>query len=204
VLAPTNIAGVPSVPSEHRLPPGVGADAPDVDSDPDTAEARGRAMMARAGQGIVDGVARELPGWAVREVLRLLDAWGTDPATRARVAGEADAAGRAATARVVAELEALLARDAEDQPATPLQVVRSAYREPGAVLARAGVPAVVRDEFDERTLPDDRYGLAPRDLGALGDPELAPLLLAWGVGKATVVRARRARGPRPPDADRRG
>ena len=70
--------------------------------------------------------------------------------------------------------------------------VRTAYREPTAILRAAGVPPVRRDEFEERTLPDDRYGLAVRSLGDLGDEDLAPLLLAWGIGKATVVRARRA------------
>ncbi|HEY7138141.1 MAG TPA: hypothetical protein VIB48_24005 [Acidimicrobiia bacterium] len=174
-----------------RLPPGVGRDAPDVDTDPRAAEARGRAMMAQAGDAIIEGVARELPGWAVREVLRLLDAWGTDPDTRRRAEAEAAPAGREAAERVVAELRALFARDAEEQRATPLQIVRTAYREPTDVLERAGVPAVVRDSFEEQALPGDRYGLAPRSLGDLGDEDLSPLLLAWGIGKATVVRARR-------------
>jgi len=42
---------------------------------------------------------------------------------------------------------------------------------------------------DELTI---HYGLVPRTLGDLGDPELAPLHLAWGMAKATVIRARRA------------
>ena len=70
--------------------------------------------------------------------------------------------------------------------------MRSAYREPTGVLAEAGVPPIVRDEFDERAWPDDVYGLVPRTLGDLGDPELAPLHLAWGMAKATVIRDRRA------------
>ena len=41
------------------------------------------------------------------------------------------------------------------------------------------------------TSADDIYGLVPRTLGDLGDPELAPLHLAWGMAKATVIRARR-------------
>jgi hypothetical protein len=51
----------------------------------------------------------------------------------------------------------------------------------------------VRDEFAERAWPDDDYGLVPDTLADLGDDDLAPLHLAWGVAKATVVRARRAR-----------
>jgi hypothetical protein len=61
------------------------------------------------------------------------------------------------------------------------------------VLQAAGVPPVVRDDFDERAWPDDVYGLVPRTLGDLGDADLAPLHLAWGMAKAAVLRARRAR-----------
>jgi hypothetical protein len=48
----------------------------------------------------------------------------------------------------------------------------------------------VRDEFQERTWPDDIYGLVPANLGELGDPDLAPLHLAWGMAKAGVLRSR--------------
>ena len=68
--------------------------------------------------------------------------------------------------------------------------MRSAYREPTAVLDAAGIPPVERDEFDERAWPDDRYGLVSHDLGDLGDADLAPLQLAWGMAKAKVLRAR--------------
>ena len=59
------------------------------------------------------------------------------------------------------------------------------------MLEAAGIPPVERSEFDERAWPDDRYGLVIHDLGALGDEELAPLHLAWGMAKAGVLRARR-------------
>jgi hypothetical protein len=59
------------------------------------------------------------------------------------------------------------------------------------VLEAAGIPPVERDEFDERAWPDDRYGLVIATLGDLGDDELAPLHFAWGMAKATVLRARR-------------
>jgi len=71
-----------------------------------------------------------------------------------------------------------------------LEIVRTAVREPTDVLRAAGVPPVMRDAFDERAWPDDRYGLTPSTLGDLGDPDLAPLQLAWGLAKAKVLRAR--------------
>jgi hypothetical protein len=156
-------------------------------------EARALARLDETGAAIVAGVERQVPGWARAQVERLLGAWGRLPAD-ARVHAEAQSAeaGAAAARRIVAELRALFAVDPARQQATPLEIVRTVYREPTAVLSAAGVPPIVRDEFDERAWPDDDYGLVPRTLGDLGDPELAPLLLAWGMAKATVLRARRA------------
>jgi hypothetical protein len=124
-------------------------------------------------------------------VARILDAWGkADDATRTKAAEDAVVAGRAAAARVTGELRVLFALDAAEQRRTPLEIVRTAVREPSEVLERAGVPPVVRDAFDERAWPDDRYGLVPRTLGDLGETDLGPLQLAWGLAKTKVLRAR--------------
>jgi hypothetical protein len=153
---------------------------------------RALARLEETGAAIVSGVERQVPGWVQTEVERLLDAWGRAPAEiRVRAEAESVEAGAAAARRIVDQLRALFAVDPTRQQATPLEIVRTVYREPTAVLAVAGVPPIVRDEFDERAWPDDVYGLVPRTLGDLGDPELAPLHLAWGMAKATVIRARR-------------
>ena len=134
---------------------------------------------------------RTLPAWVEASVSRILDAWGkADAATSTKAAEDGATAGRAAAARVTGELEALFSLDAAEQRMTPLEIVRTAVREPTEVLERAGVPPVVRDDFDERAWPDDRYGLVPRTLGDLGDADLGPLLLAWGIAKTKVLRAR--------------
>ena len=154
--------------------------------------ARAVARLEETGVAIVGGIERQVPGWVQTQVERLLDAWGRAPAEiRVRAEAQSVEAGTAATRRIVDQLRALFAVDPTRQQATPLEIVRTVYREPTAVLAAAGVPPIVRDEFDERAWPDDVYGLVPRTLGDLGDPELAPLHLAWGMAKATVVRARR-------------
>jgi hypothetical protein len=46
----------------------------------------------------------------------------------------------------------------------------------------------VRDEFEERSFPDDRYGLAPRTFADLDDT-LGPVQLVWGLAKAALLRA---------------
>jgi hypothetical protein len=73
------------------------------------------------------------------------------------------------------------------QRSTPLELVRTAAREPTAVLADLGVPDVVRDEFEERSFPTDRYGLMPRTFAEL-DETLGPVQLVWGIAKAAVLR----------------
>jgi hypothetical protein len=147
--------------------------------------------LAQAGAAIVSGVERCGPAWVVASVVRLLDAWGRlDAQERAAAVATAGSAGAPATARVVEQLRQLFARDPAEQRATPLQIVRNLVAAPTAVLRDAGVPGVVRDAFEARAFPDDEYDLAPRTLGDLGDPDLGPLLLAWGLAKAAVLRAR--------------
>jgi hypothetical protein len=147
--------------------------------------------MGEAAAAMVAGVERAVPVWVRREVARLLAAWGgLDPVAVQEVLEQADAAGAVAARRVASELAGLLALDPAEQRATPLQIIRGAVAEPAAVLAAAGVPEVVRDEFEERAWPEDRYGLVPRTLRDL-DPDLAAVHFAWGLSKAEVLRARR-------------
>ncbi len=159
------------------------------------AEARGLEQLAQVGALIVAGVERALPAHLSRRVERLLDAWGgvTDPDRRAEITASARAAAAVATARVVAALRDFLTLDPDEQRATPLQIVRTSVREPTALLRELGMPEVVRDEHDERSWPDDVYGLGFATFAELGDDDLAPLHLVWGVAKATVMKARHER-----------
>jgi hypothetical protein len=160
-------------------------------------EAEAVARLGEASSALVEGVGRALPEWAARAADGLLLAWGGLGDDRRReVVEEARAAGEAAARRVAAEMAALLALDPADQRATPLEIIRTAVVEPTAVLAAAGVPDVVRDAFDERAWPDDRFGLVPRTVRDL-DPDLAAVHFAWGVAKAAVLRARAGRPSRP-------
>ena len=154
------------------------------------------ALLQQAGDAIVAGVDGALPTYLEAGAGRVLDAWARlDPEARRAADAELHTAAGAASARVVDELRALFAADAAEQRATPLQVVRSAVREPTGVLAAHGIPPVVRDEFAERSWPDDVYGLAPHTLDDLGVDGLGPLHLAWGMAKARVLAARRTVTP---------
>jgi hypothetical protein len=145
-------------------------------------------MLVAAGAAIVAGVERAGRAWSVRNVDRILDAWGRVGADRrAGIRVAAARAGADAADRVAGELRALLARDPAQQAATPLEIVRTMVVEPTALLRELGVPEVVRDPFDERTHPADVYDLAPRTLADLA-PELGPELLVWGMAKSRLIR----------------
>jgi hypothetical protein len=60
---------------------------------------------------------------------------------------------------------------------------------PSQVLAAAGVPAVVRDDYDEAHFPDDVYGLTPRTFADV-DPALHDVALVWGAAKARASMVR--------------
>ena len=163
------------------------------DDDPTQVEARGRQLMADAEEAILRGVERLGPQWVDRTVRSVLDrANDVDDVTRSAALANTAAAGRAATDRVLAALRALFSVDPAAQHATPLEIVRSLRREPTQLLAEAGISPVDRDQYETRSFPDDVYGIVPRSLAELGDDELGHQMLAWGIGKTTVLRARSA------------
>jgi hypothetical protein len=163
-------------------------------------EAEGRALMEEASVAIVDGVERLAAQWVVSAVTHILDAWGRlDAAERATALDQARVAGALGAARTVAELREFFATDVVGQRTTPLAIVRTLRRDATSVLAAAGVPPVERDAFDTRAFPDDVYALVPHSLADLGDDDLAPMLMVWGIGKSKVLRARTT-GSEPSDS----
>jgi hypothetical protein len=164
----------------------VGTDPP-----PEATEARRLADLARVGDEIVVGVQRTLGPWMIACVARILEAWGrSGPDVEARALATAEHEAPTVAGRIADSLSELFAQDPSEQTRTPLEIVRGAIEDPTRILSDAGVPPVERDAFEERTWPEDRYDLLPRTLADLGDPELGPLQLAWGLAKARVLRAR--------------
>jgi hypothetical protein len=177
--------------------PGSKTGAYDDGEDAAGAEAAGRALMAEGAQRLVAGVESGGQMWVEAAVARILDSWGVlDEPGRADVTAAASAAGERSAERVAGELRTLFALSPAEQRATPLEIIRSLRREATAVLRSAGVPEVDRDPYETRAFPDDVYGIVLHSPSELGDDELGGALLAWGLGKAKVLRAReRGAGP---------
>ena len=99
------------------------------------------------------------------------------------IAIAAQTAGSQAAAAVADPLKSMLCgrhRRSEDHAPRPGPAPRRVrHRGP----RRAGVPPVVRDEFQMRRFPDDEYGLTPASL-ARPRRQVGDLALAWGAAKA--------------------
>ena len=151
--------------------------------------AAAQARLREASDAILAGVAAALPAWFAGRVAFIADAWGRlDAPARATLDTAARDAAVTTTARVTDALRVLFGTEAEAQRTTPLEIVRTAAVDVAAVLAAAGIPPVERDAFDERAFPEDAYGVIPSSLSELGDEDLGPLQLAWGLAKARVLR----------------
>jgi hypothetical protein len=157
---------------------------PPID-DPADAEA-----LARYARVLADGVEREIAGWIERSARRILDDQGI--AVDDSLAADLARAAVAARADAVPRLRTLLATDVDEQVANPLAVLRSVVRYPTAVLREAGARPVPRDEFEQRSFPDDLYDLSPATFADV-DPSLHEPGLVWGAAKAHVHLARRRR-----------
>lgn len=150
-------------------------------------------LLARCASRLVDGVDAVFVSWIERLVDERLK---VDLSADARSAALADAHEAAVAARdaTMPTLRALLATDADRQSSSPLAILRKAVSYPTQVLIDAGTPPAIRDEFDQRMFPDDRFGLSPAGFGDI-DPSLVELGMVWGAAKAHVVLTRRRDQP---------
>lgn len=145
-----------------------------------------------ATRDLIGQIERVVEAWLVRIAL---DAYAMH---RGSVTPEfrsvADAAAREGTEWVMARLRVTLDVDVDAQRVNPLQTLREAVRFPTRVLREAGIPAKVRDEYDEKINPDDVYGIGPAHWNDI-DESLTEPGIVWGAAKAsTVLQRRRAEG----------
>jgi hypothetical protein len=148
------------------------------------------AALARYATALADGIEAAIPGWLERSVRKVLHDQGiaVDDAAAHAIAE----AGRAAQAEGIRRVRALLGTDIDAQRGNPLAVLRGLVPYATAVLRRADARPVPRDEFSERTFPDDAYDLTPVSFADV-DPALHEPGLVWGAAKAHVHLARRRR-----------
>lgn len=150
------------------------------------------ANLVEQGRVLAAAIEAAIPAWVVRSVEQRWRDWSGGEADGALLEA-ARAAARRAGAEVGVTVRELLALDVDEQRVNPLAIVRRAVSYPTAVLRDAGVPAVVRDEFDERAFPDDVYALAPAAFADV-DPALHEPGLLWGAAKAHAHLTRRRGG----------
>lgn len=149
-------------------------------------------LYRRYAADLVAALDGAVAAWVRRCVVDRYRDWAGE--VPAALVDEAVRAGDEARPVVVAAVAALVGADPEAQRTNPLSLLRDAVRYPTAVLAAAGVPPVVRDEFAERAFPEDRYDLAPASFADVGE-QLHEPGLAWGAAKAHVVLSRRRARP---------
>lgn len=135
------------------------------------------AVYRRICDELVEAVQAALGPWVLSSIERCAGTRAPD------LAAAADDAAVRCEREVGDAVAALVAQDIDEQRTTPLAILRAASRYPAEVLAAAGVAAPVRDPFDERANPDDRYAVGPETWADLG-PAVADAGIAWGAAKA--------------------
>jgi hypothetical protein len=101
------------------------------------------------------------------------------------------------TIQTLSGLRQLLALDPEEQRTNPLTVFRRATAPITALLAELNIPPIRRDEFAQRSFPDDIYGLSPATWSDISEQLIEPGL-EWGAWKATVIMSRHHPRTNPP------
>ena len=155
--------------------------------DPSDAEA-----LARHAEALATAIEDAIPRWVARSVADVLAAQGLVPEDDRRLQDLVRAAAESARDEGVTRVRRLLTTDVDTQAGTPLAILRSLVPYPTAVLRRVGARPVPRDEFRERSFPEDVYDLGPAGFADV-DPALHEPGLVWGAAKAHVHLARRRR-----------
>ena len=88
----------------------------------------------------------------------------------------------------------LLSLDVDEQRVNPLHILRQSTRFATSALKEANISPATRDEFDQRSMPDDVYALGPLTWRDLSE-NVHDAGITWGAWKAaSVLTRRRAEG----------
>lgn len=129
-------------------------------------------------------------------VLAAIPSWLTQKMTSVAPSVEIDSSSiiNSTVEYVRVQMRELLSTDVDQQRVNPLQLLRQSTIFATTALRDAGVPAVKRDEFDQKSMPDDIYAFGPLTWRDLSE-EAHDAGITWGAWKAaTVLTRRRAEG----------
>lgn len=87
-------------------------------------------------------------------------------------------------------LRDLFLLDVLEQRTNPLAIFRQATRTISELLKTTGCAPVMRDEFDERSFPDDIFGLSPASWVDIDETMVEPGI-EWGAWKAASIMMRK-------------
>jgi hypothetical protein len=150
-----------------------------------------RALVEKA-TALAAAIESAIGPWLIGVVRRVAAAQRLDGGDELLLRAEAMA--ERTRAEVVPKVRALLATDIDEQPTTPLTLLRQAVVPATELLRDLGAVPVDRDDFAREAFPEDDYGLVPAAFEDVA-PELRDPGLEWGAAKAFVhLRRRRAGG----------
>lgn len=153
----------------------------------------GREQLPEVPAQLLDVARRVVPGWLTRITVDAAVRGGVDPSSWG---DDLDRVVRDAADSTLAELEALVVLDVDEQTVNPLTVLRGAIEGPTELLRRRGVRPRPIDPFIVERFPDDIYGIGPAAWADI-DQELHEPGMLWGAWKAmTVLQRRRDEGLR--------
>lgn len=138
-------------------------------------------------QRLFDALSASLEPWLRRSFDRVVDEQGLSAGVDA---GRRDAVVADAARTAIDRLHQLFDTDVLEQRHNPLQILRSATDPVTVALRDLGAQPIERDEFQQRSFPDDDFGLCPAAWVDI-DESLAEVGLEWGAWKAAAVITRR-------------
>lgn len=135
-------------------------------------------------QDLLDAVLEAIPSWLARKFLEVAPGVLIDEAS---IIDET-------VGYVREKFVELLSTDIDEQRVNPLQILRLSTKFATIALTEAGVPPVARDEFDQKSMPDDVYAFGPLTWRDLSE-NVHDAGITWGAWKAaSVLTRRRAEG----------
>lgn len=133
---------------------------------------------------LLDAVLLAIPTWLTRKISELAPGVSLDTAS---IIDET-------TEFVRERFVQLLLLDVDEQRLNPLHILRQSTQFATAALKESGVPPVARDDFDQKSMPDDVYAIGPLTWRDLSD-KVHDAGITWGAWKAaSVLTRRRAEG----------